>query len=62
MVNCAHPTHFEDALARGEAWTGCNLFALRTPIAERALAAWSERGPIEVPEAPDSAHRRALRS
>jgi S-methylmethionine-dependent homocysteine/selenocysteine methylase len=21
MVNCAHPTHFEDALAEGEAWT-----------------------------------------
>ncbi len=22
MINCAHPTHFEDALAAGEAWTG----------------------------------------
>jgi S-methylmethionine-dependent homocysteine/selenocysteine methylase len=21
MINCAHPTHFEDALADGEAWT-----------------------------------------
>ena len=27
---------------RGEAWTGCNLFALRTAAAARALAAWSE--------------------
>ncbi len=26
---------------RGEAWTGCNLFALRTPAAAHALAAWS---------------------
>jgi S-methylmethionine-dependent homocysteine/selenocysteine methylase len=22
MINCAHPTHFEDALAAGEQWTG----------------------------------------
>ena len=22
MINCAHPTHFEDALNAGEAWTG----------------------------------------
>jgi homocysteine S-methyltransferase len=21
MINCAHPTHFEDALKAGEAWT-----------------------------------------
>ena len=26
----------------GEAWTGANLFALRTPAAARALAAWTE--------------------
>ena len=27
---------------KGEAWTGCNLFALTGPAAAKALAAWSE--------------------
>ena len=38
----AYPGNRRTWLAfRGEAWTGANLFALRTPAAARALAAWS---------------------
>lgn len=42
VLLAAYPDNTRTWLAfRGEAWTGCNLFALRTPAAARALAAWS---------------------
>ena len=43
VLLAAYPGNKRTWLAfRGEAWTGCNLFALRTPAAAKALAAWAE--------------------
>jgi len=37
MINCAHPTHFRDALARGESWTA-RLRGIRANASERSHA------------------------
>jgi homocysteine S-methyltransferase len=44
MINCAHPTHFEDALAAGEAWIG-RVRGIRANASRRSHA--------ELDEAPD---------
>ncbi len=44
MINCAHPTHFEDALAAGESWIG-RLRGIRANASRRSHA--------ELDEAPD---------
>lgn len=37
MINCAHPTHFRDALARGESWTA-RLRGIRANASQRSHA------------------------
>jgi S-methylmethionine-dependent homocysteine/selenocysteine methylase len=44
MINCAHPTHFQDALKAGEAWT-TRIRGLRANASKRSHA--------ELDEAPD---------
>jgi S-methylmethionine-dependent homocysteine/selenocysteine methylase len=53
MINCAHPTHFEDALAAGEAWThrirGVRANASRLSHAELDEAeALDDGNPLEL--------------
>ena len=61
MINCAHPAHFEDALARGERWVrrlrGIRANASRRSHAELDQAEDLDAGdPIEL-----ASHYRALR-
>ena len=47
MINCAHPTHFDDALEKGEAWVnGCAACA---PMRRRAAMPNSTIRPISMP-------------
>lgn len=61
MVNCAHPTHFEDALARGEAWTA-RLGGIRANASTRSHAELDEATELDEGDPADLGRRyRALR-
>jgi S-methylmethionine-dependent homocysteine/selenocysteine methylase len=61
MVNCAHPTHFEDALARGEAWTR-RIRGLRANASTKSHAELDEATALDAGDPIDLAGRyRGLR-
>lgn len=61
MVNCAHPTHFEGALARGDAWTA-RLGGIRANASTRSHAELDEASELDEGDPQDLGRRyRALR-
>lgn len=46
MINCAHPTHFEHALAAGESWTG-RIRGLRTNASTKSHAELNESAELD---------------
>ena len=58
MVNCAHPTHFEGALARGEAWTA-RLGGLRANASTKSHAELDEATELDDGDPLDLGHRYA---
>ena len=61
MLNCAHPTHFVDALARGEAWMQ-RLRGLRANASMRSHAELDAAPDLDVGDPVDLGRRyRALR-
>jgi homocysteine S-methyltransferase len=61
MVNCAHPTHFEPALERGEAWTA-RIWGVRANASAKSHAELDESTEIDIGDRMDLARRyRALR-
>lgn len=47
MVNCAHPSHFEDALARGEAWVG-RIFGIRANASRKSHQELDESTVLDI--------------
>ena len=61
MVNCAHPTHFADALARGEAWT-TRIGGLRANASRLSHAELDDATTLDEGDPTDLGRRyRALR-
>lgn len=62
MVNCAHPTHFEDALAAGEPWMA-RIRGIRANASTKSHAELDEAETLDVGDPADLARRyRALTS
>ncbi len=47
MINCAHPTHFEDALAAGESWVG-RIRGIRANASRRSHAELDEAADLDA--------------
>lgn len=61
MVNCAHPTHFDEALGRGEAWVG-RLGGIRANASTRSHAELDEATTLDIGDPADlGARYRELR-
>jgi S-methylmethionine-dependent homocysteine/selenocysteine methylase len=61
MINCAHPSHFEDALAAGEAWAG-RLRGLRANASRKSHAELDEAAELDDGDPAElGAQYRALR-
>ncbi len=61
MLNCAHPTHFVDALNRGEAWTA-RIRGLRANASVRSHAELDAAPDLDIGDPVDLGRRyRALR-
>jgi homocysteine S-methyltransferase len=56
MLNCAHPTHFADALRKGEAWTA-RLRGLRANASMRSHAALDAAPDLDIGEPADLGRR-----
>jgi homocysteine S-methyltransferase len=62
MVNCAHPTHFDDAIGRGEAWTE-RLGGVRANASVLSHAELDDAATLDEGEPADLGRRyRALKS
>ncbi len=61
MLNCAHPTHFADALRKGEAWTA-RLRGLRANASMRSHAELDAAPDLDIGDPADLGRRyHALR-
>ncbi len=58
MINCAHPTHFADALAGGEPWTR-RIGGLRTNASTKSHAELDEAEELDEGDPADLAERHA---
>jgi homocysteine S-methyltransferase len=58
MINCAHPTHFEDAVAGGEAWVQ-RIGGLRTNASAKSHAELDEAEELDEGDPADLAERHA---
>lgn len=62
MVNCAHPTHFADALAAGDAWTG-RIRGIRANASAKSHAELDESTTLDAGDPVDlGRHYQALTS
>jgi S-methylmethionine-dependent homocysteine/selenocysteine methylase len=52
MINCAHPTHFEDALAGGESWAG-RIRGLRANASTKSHAELDEAAELDAGDPAD---------
>ena len=60
MINCAHPSHFEAALARGEGWVG-RIRGVRANASAKSHAELDESETLDAGDPADLARRyRAL--
>ena len=58
MINCAHPTHFEDAVAGGEPWVA-RIGGLRTNASTKSHAELDEAEELDEGDPADLAERHA---
>ena len=58
MINCAHPTHFEDAVAGGEPWVR-RIGGLRTNASTKSHAELDEAEELDEGDPADLAKRHA---
>ncbi len=58
MINCAHPAHFADALARNESWVG-RLRGLRANASMRSHAELDNSPDLDTGDAADLGRRYA---
>ena len=56
LINCAHPTHFEDALAAGEAWT-TRIHGVRANASTRSHAELDESETLDAGDPRDLGRR-----
>ncbi|MDG4876974.1 homocysteine S-methyltransferase family protein [Mesorhizobium sp. WSM4935] len=56
MVNCAHPTHFEQALARGEAWVK-RIHGVRANASAKSHAELDESDTLDIGDIADLGRR-----
>ena len=62
MINCAHPTHFDDALERGEPWVG-RIWGIRANASAKSHAELDESETLDEGDPVDLGSRyRALSS
>jgi S-methylmethionine-dependent homocysteine/selenocysteine methylase len=59
MINCAHPTHFEDAVAAGEPWVR-RIGGLRTNASTKSHAELDEAEELDEGDPADLAERHAV--
>ena len=60
MINCAHPTHFEDALQAGEAWTE-RIHGLRANASTKSHAELDESETLDAGDPADLGRRYLAR-
>lgn len=58
MINCAHPTHFADALTAGEPWTG-RVRGLRANASKRSHAELDQATDLDIGDPADLGRRYA---
>ena len=56
MINCAHPSHFEDALAQGEAWTS-RIGGIRANASAKSHAELDDSTEVDIGDPADLARR-----
>ncbi len=56
MINCAHPSHFEDALKRGEAWVN-RIYGIRANASAKSHAELDESTELDVGDIADLGRR-----